>query len=626
MKHHILTLLTLFVFVAAPRAAAQDSNEAVSADSILEEAKMLEQSGQHEDAFYAYRKAAKLGNPIAELKVSDYYFEKNNVSEALRWLKISADHNNATACYILGSRYFSGDGVKKDYREFIRWMEKGADLGDRYCAWIIEDYCERDRVSVGEDKEAFSYYVEKAQKSGQLELTFAGKYLVMGKGTTCDVKSGVSMLERASEAGCGLASYYLSYFYANKIGVKKSPKKAEKYLSKAAMDGYYKANYAKALNEGKFSSHPKKRSEKDIEKMVKSTESLLYKEKYVTTRYSNKQNELLLSNVPADYLTPVEKMLLTRYKEVAISGPAAKWYYVIDNEDWVGMCGLDGSPVMDPAPGRMLLMCSGFNFMLVGDRTDDEALTKQLKMYLYSAAATPTGYGVGVMDYKKGKWFVEPGKYDVVSFARRTGANVYYVAKADPAGELKWGLIKQNGKTIIPVQYKSVGVEGGKFIPGNITMLYGGKYVGRNDMTMAEFAQTKYDRYQTAIGLGYQIAGALQSFGNTLISAAEAMPGGSGSGSYSGSTVRTGASKGASRSTGTVNSGHNASEMNSFNADRNTYHKCETLLINMSTSSSYDYSDDVRKSTQSQMKNIRQKWASRGLTINQSSWETWGGK
>lgn len=40
-------------------------------------------------------------------------------------------------------------------------------------------------------------------------------------------------------------------------------------------------------------------------------------------------------------------------------------------------------------------------------------------------------------------------------------------------------------------------------------------------------------------------------------------------------------------------------EMNSFNADRNTYHKCETLLINMSTSSSYDYSDDVRKSTQS---------------------------
>ena len=47
MKHHILTLLTLFVFVAAPRAAAQDSNEAVSADSILEEAKMLEQSGQH---------------------------------------------------------------------------------------------------------------------------------------------------------------------------------------------------------------------------------------------------------------------------------------------------------------------------------------------------------------------------------------------------------------------------------------------------------------------------------------------------------------------------------------------------------------------------------------------------
>ncbi len=552
---------------------------------------------------------------------------QSQLDDAVRQLRRRAAQNDARACFSLGGLDFIGYGGKKDYREFLRWMEKGADLGDDRCAWIVEDYCDRDRADAKEDQDAFAYYLELAEKVPSLGKTFAGKCLVLGKGTPCDAKAGIAMLEEASNAGSGLASYYLSTFYANKIGVKKNPKKAQQYLSKAILDGYYKAKYAKALSEGKLSSQPKKRSEKDIEKIFKSVDGLLFDEKYVTTRYSNKQNELLLSSIPPDYLTGIERMLLMRYKEVAVCGPAPKWYFVIDNDDWVGMCDLDGCPVMDPAPGRMVVMCGGFNFMLVGDRTSDKALTEQLKMYVSSGAATPTGYGVGVMDYKKGKWFVEPGLYDVVCFARRIGTNVYYVARADQNGELKWGLIRQNGSTIIPIQYKSVGVEGGTFMPGGASFLAGGKYVGRDDLTMAEFAKIHYDRYMKAVGLGYQLAGILQTFGNTMLAVAEVMPDDPGSGSSGGSGGGSGSSKGASGDKGDkAGSGHSISESTNFNADRNTYHKCETLLINMTSSASYEYSDDVRRSTQAQMKSIREKWAARGMTINQSSWETWGGK
>ena len=63
-----------------------------------------------------------------------------------------------------------------------------------------------------------------------------------------------------------------------------------------------------------------------------------------------------------------------------------------------------------------------------------------------------------------------------------------------------------------------------------------------------------------------------------------------------------------------------------FNQDRNTYDKCVTLLINMSGNDSYGYSDQTRKETQRNMREIREKWAKRGYTINKSSWETWLGK
>lgn len=66
-------------------------------------------------------------------------------------------------------------------------------------------------------------------------------------------------------------------------------------------------------------------------------------------------------------------------------------------------------------------------------------------------------------------------------------------------------------------------------------------------------------------------------------------------------------------------------EVGNQNADNKTYMNLETQLINMNTNYN-TYNDSQRRSIQSQMKNMRTKWESKGYNWFKSSWETWDGK
>jgi TPR repeat protein len=63
------------------------------------------------------------------------YFEGRGVpkdeTEAVKWWRKAAEHNNAKAQYNLGSCYYNGTVVPEDYIQSYKWLSLAGNQGDR---------------------------------------------------------------------------------------------------------------------------------------------------------------------------------------------------------------------------------------------------------------------------------------------------------------------------------------------------------------------------------------------------------------------------------------------------------------------------------------------------------------
>jgi hypothetical protein len=89
------------------------------------------------------KKYAESGNVYMQSSLGGYYMNKFNYQDALRWLRMAANNDNAQdesyndngypaqveAWYMLGKCYFEGLGVEKDASQGRRWMRKAANAG-----------------------------------------------------------------------------------------------------------------------------------------------------------------------------------------------------------------------------------------------------------------------------------------------------------------------------------------------------------------------------------------------------------------------------------------------------------------------------------------------------------------
>ena len=103
------------------------------------------------------KQLAKTGDPIAQLNLGSLYFNGFGVSrdymEAATWLRKAAEQGNAGAQISLATLYDSGLGVKRDIVEGFKWSRKAAEqgmpralynLGFRYehAGGVTQDYAE----------------------------------------------------------------------------------------------------------------------------------------------------------------------------------------------------------------------------------------------------------------------------------------------------------------------------------------------------------------------------------------------------------------------------------------------------------------------------------------------------
>lgn len=322
-----------------------------------------------------------------------------------------------------------------------------------------------------------------------------------------------------------------------------------------------------------------------------------------------------LSYLDDQNLTQLERNLLGRYKKVIIEKHTPYFYYVIDNEDNVGIYNMDGTLFCPPVPGRMIIIGGGFTFMLVGDCTEPDVFQEKIISFCYGKGI-PAGECVAVINHKKGEWIIPFGEYVNIMIARKATNTHYYVSKFDDHGELKWGILDNKANIEVPCEYRSVGLSGDGYFMGIAT----GKYSGSNDHDMYERIANREASLNLYNSRRNLIASYAFALGSALQTTAQYIP----SNGYS-ETAHNDKISNSSDGFRNVSADKNVNTT-AYNQDRRTYSKCETLLINMSTSTSYSYSDNERISTQQQMRSIRNKWESRGLSITKSSWEDWGGK
>lgn len=618
-----------------------------------------------------YIKAANQGEVDACFKVGEFYYKQKKYVDAFPLLLAVADQGQTMAQSYVGECYLSGYGVERNYYKSLYWYKRCADEGDNayaqylasYLIRLLEDtgriddspedafqYAKKSadhgnhsarvmvakyyREGYGVEKnyeKSFYYFSLLADDEDKVGLRESAKLLLEGRGVQRDSKKALEYLNKAIKANDGPAAFYLAHCYYVGNGVKADKKKGTQLLQKAVDLNSEDAKLALALKKNGIEFVPVNESSvrdyKKIKDLCKALRPKVSTSKYVYTYWSPTKNndEVRLSLLPREFQTTVERDLLDIYKEVIVVEHTPNVYYVVDGNSNVGIYSLEGELLMEPIPGKVRIMCYGSSFMLVGDITSDSSFDIQKDMYIRSETGVPIGCGQGIMMTKKNKWLIRPEIYAAVCFTRKNNKNHYYVAQYDEAGGIMWGLLDHDADEEIPTKFRSVGVEGGVYLPGGATILIGGKFVGRNDISMDEFVKINYERYNKAAARDDAMANVLMGIGNALLAAGEAIPEGNIPVSRA-EAITDSSNTSSSNSNGLYSSNGKLSETQAFNEDRRTYSKCESLLINMSTSSSYEYSDQIRQSTQSQMKSIRTKWAARGMQINQSQWETWGGK
>ena len=98
----------------------------------------------YEHAVYLYKKAAEMGCPMAEYKLSVCYSLGRGVAEsqriAFKWCRKAAKHGDSKAQYMLGYRYFFGKGCLKSSSKAYKWIYKAANRGESHAIEFLQQF------------------------------------------------------------------------------------------------------------------------------------------------------------------------------------------------------------------------------------------------------------------------------------------------------------------------------------------------------------------------------------------------------------------------------------------------------------------------------------------------------
>jgi TPR repeat protein len=146
--------------------------------------------------------------------------------EAVKWLRKAAERNHVKAQTMLGNCYsfeegdYFGEGVTKDYKEAVKWYCKAADKNDSGAEFRL-GYCYREGKGVAKDyKEAVKWFRKAAEHgSGRQAEYNMGVIYEKGEGVARDYSEAVKWYRKAAEKDHAQAQHNLGVCYEKGHGV-----------------------------------------------------------------------------------------------------------------------------------------------------------------------------------------------------------------------------------------------------------------------------------------------------------------------------------------------------------------------------------------------------------------------
>ena len=161
-------------------------------------------------------------------------FQKKDYAAAVGYYRQAADLGDAEAQFLLGNRYYNGQGVSKDKEQAFYWYEKAARQGNTDAQTLLGlCYLNGDGVKQNEDKGIYWLSLAADQGNASAKLSF-GLCYIDGTGVSANAKHGFILVKDAAEHGLTAAQLHVGRFYCEGTGVEQDIEQGKKWFAKAA--------------------------------------------------------------------------------------------------------------------------------------------------------------------------------------------------------------------------------------------------------------------------------------------------------------------------------------------------------------------------------------------------------
>lgn len=153
---------------------------------------------------------------------------------SLEELKTKAENQDPAALYELGSRYFNGEGVSKDYAEAMRWVRLAAEQGHSEAQYHIAANYYRD-LNYPEAMHWWRLAADQGHAFAQFNL--GGLYHGGEVGVPDDMAKAIHWYSLSADQGHPGAQVNLGFIYRSGIGVPQNFVTAYMWFSLASAQG-----------------------------------------------------------------------------------------------------------------------------------------------------------------------------------------------------------------------------------------------------------------------------------------------------------------------------------------------------------------------------------------------------
>ena len=236
-----MALAITMVHVAGAEEAVETATDtAATADTISLTDRALEffEAEDYEAAVPLLQEAAEQGDPVAQNKLGNCYFNgwgvDQDYGEALKWYHLAADQGYPNSITNLGMCYYYGEGVDQDYKEAVKYFQLAADQGYADAQNYL-GLCYDNGFGVDQDYEkAVKYFQLAADQRLAIAQYNLGSMYYNGLGVEQDYLKALGLYHLAADQGSALALNDIGWMYFKGDGTEQDYDLAVKYFKEAA--------------------------------------------------------------------------------------------------------------------------------------------------------------------------------------------------------------------------------------------------------------------------------------------------------------------------------------------------------------------------------------------------------